>query len=88
VGGNLPGHSANSKRKSAPFEKRKGCGTPVWDFKSMAAGQIEARCERTSSVYEASHTLNSMVTSSLALTPVLPGGLMPNSVCFTLASPV
>jgi hypothetical protein len=38
--------------------------------------------------YDASRTSNSILTSSLARMPVLPGGLMPKSVCLTLVSPV
>ena len=38
--------------------------------------------------YEASLMSNAILTSSLALTPAFPGGLMPKSVCFTVASPV
>ena len=38
--------------------------------------------------YDASNTTNSILTSSLALTPAFPGGLIPKSVCFTVVSPV
>lgn len=38
--------------------------------------------------YDASRTSNSIRTSSLALTPAFPGGLIPKSVCFTMVSPV
>ena len=38
--------------------------------------------------YDTSRTSNSILTSSLALTPAFPGGLIPKSVCFTVASPV
>ena len=39
-------------------------------------------------IHEASRTSNSILTSSLALTPAFPGGLIPKSVCFTMDSPV
>jgi hypothetical protein len=38
--------------------------------------------------YDTSHTSNSILTSFLALTPAFPGGLIPKSVCFTVAAPV
>jgi hypothetical protein len=38
--------------------------------------------------YGVSCMSNWILTSSLALTPAFPGGLMPKSVCLTAASPV
>ena len=43
---------------------------------------------KSSTPYDASRTSNSILTSSLALTPAFPGGLIPKSVCFTTISPV
>jgi hypothetical protein len=38
--------------------------------------------------YDASRTSNSIRTSSLALMPAFPGGLIPKSVCLTVVWPV
>jgi hypothetical protein len=38
--------------------------------------------------YDTNSTSKSILTSSLALTPAFPGGLIPKSVCFTVVSPV
>lgn len=50
------------------------------------------KCSRTEAAclafYDASRTSNSILTSSLALTPAFPGGLIPKSVCFTVVAPV
>jgi hypothetical protein len=44
--------------------------------------------QRRAASYDASRTSNSILTSSLALTPAFPGGLIPKSVCFMMVSPV
>jgi hypothetical protein len=44
--------------------------------------------DRPLASYDTSRTSNSILSSSLALTPAFPGGLIPKSVCFTMVSPV
>ena len=61
---------------------------------SLRASHTTINCDRffenlkfaTNASYDASRTSNSILTSSLALTPAFPGGLIPKSVCFTVAS--
>jgi hypothetical protein len=59
-----------------------GGGAVVQDGKDRAIGKNRFAC------YGVSCMSNRILTSSLALTPVFPGGLMPKSVCLTEASPV
>jgi hypothetical protein len=49
---------------------------------------VNHRWPRQLVFYDSSRTSNSILTSSLALTPAFPGGLIPKSVCFTMVSPV
>ena len=53
----------------------------------VAAGPRTVKIIRHPSSYAPSKTSNVILTSSLALIPAFPGGLIPNSVCFTVVSP-
>ena len=64
----------------APRDCRCGAGHATSESRGRAVGVVK--------FYDARRTVNSILISSLARTPALPGGLIPKSVSFTVESPV